>query len=94
MLDHVAIPLRWCDAVCCASPIHAIGRKLQVIPSREHRDHIPVLVRVQVLRWGRGQQHQHVQAPDGLSRDNIRWDRDKMMQGVRGGPVREAFLQE
>eukprot|EP00959_Pyramimonas_sp_CCMP1952_P333415 6981561-Pyramimonas_sp.AAC.1 len=66
MIDHVAIPLRWCDAEGCASPIRATGRKPHVILIRERRDNMQVLAQTQAPRWGRGQRRQPVLGPDGL----------------------------
>eukprot|EP00959_Pyramimonas_sp_CCMP1952_P078908 1649436-Pyramimonas_sp.AAC.1 len=93
MLDHIGIPLVWCDVVLCASPIHQIGRRLQVIPCKDPRDHLPVLIKIDIQRWG-GQQVRSNGTPDGVDREEVKWDRDKMMQGVRGGRVREDFVRD
>eukprot|EP00959_Pyramimonas_sp_CCMP1952_P370691 7763719-Pyramimonas_sp.AAC.1 len=74
--------------------MHKLGRKLQVIPHREPRDHLPALVSARAPRIGGGQEVREEAAPDAKTRLKVAWDRDKLMQGLRGGARREAFIRQ
>eukprot|EP00959_Pyramimonas_sp_CCMP1952_P355935 7454169-Pyramimonas_sp.AAC.1 len=93
MIDHVALPLYWIEQITCASPIHRLGRRLQVIKCAEPRDHIPVLVKVRVPHVSIAHQRAVELRPDGRPIEQVQWDRDRLMQAIRGGPLREQFMR-
>eukprot|EP00959_Pyramimonas_sp_CCMP1952_P091312 1911552-Pyramimonas_sp.AAC.1 len=65
MIDFVAIPLEWCERVMMASPIHRLGKRVQVIKCRDYRDHTPVLLKMRVPHVAAAQRQTAAASPDG-----------------------------
>lgn len=80
-IDHIALPTRLLPAVSSCRVIYRAARRLQMIPSRHHRDHLPVRVWVD-LELGRARP-----APRRPG-----WDHDALVEAVRNGARRDEFL--
>eukprot|EP00959_Pyramimonas_sp_CCMP1952_P341437 7152588-Pyramimonas_sp.AAC.1 len=71
-------------SVITQGPLLRMGTRLQHIPSRHHRDHVPVPV---TLRIALRQRVRHSVAP-------VRWDRDPFAQAARKGHNRNELIQD
>ena len=82
-IDFVGIPLALTGSVQSSGVLMNMGRRMQHIPSRYPRDHMPVHV-VMMLEW---------EVP---SHENVfrQWNKEALSEGVNKGLHREEFVKE
>eukprot|EP00969_Alexandrium_andersonii_P316985 14004114-Alexandrium_andersonii.AAC.1 len=49
-IDVIALPSQLVEMQVAAGPLERMGRRLQLIPSQHHRDHVPVFAKVPFVR--------------------------------------------
>ena len=82
-IDFVGIPLALTGTVQSSGVLMNMGRRMQHIPSRYPRDHMPVHV-VMMLEW-------EVPSQEKVFRQ---WNKEALSEGVNKGLHREEFVKE
>eukprot|EP00959_Pyramimonas_sp_CCMP1952_P002728 56382-Pyramimonas_sp.AAC.1 len=95
-LDVILIPRCLISAVTSAGPLRRLATELQTIPSRYHRDHIPVHVRLQYSLESVLGISTHMQSAlrHGFADQPIKWNREALMEALRRGTHRAEFLTD
>eukprot|EP00959_Pyramimonas_sp_CCMP1952_P273170 5710080-Pyramimonas_sp.AAC.1 len=93
-LDFILVPRCLISAVTSAGPLRRLATELQTIPSRHHRDHIPVHVRLQYSLESVLGLATHMQSAlrYGFAYQPVRWNREALMDALRTGTHRAEFI--
>ena len=95
MLDHFALPCLSRAFVLSINVCWRLGRKLQLINTREARDHVPVLLKVRRdigRRDGCSRLPSEV-LPSVFAGPRVRWDYDALAAALQQGIGRHEFLE-
>lgn len=84
-VDYILAPLSILPHMQQCGTLGRAARRLQLIPSFEHRDHIPLQISVPRVSQG---------APAARGEQKVHWDEDALMRAWRKGEGRASFLAD
>eukprot|EP00959_Pyramimonas_sp_CCMP1952_P131710 2753706-Pyramimonas_sp.AAC.1 len=86
-LDYIFGPVAWIDVLIKSAPLRRLGRRLQYIPDRELRDHVPVFAKIVYDKLATC-----ADQCDDIPRE--KWNRDTLVHALRHGDRKHDYLTE